>query len=144
MGLKLTFTQRNSESGAVNGSGIDWWWTGRDFYGNEEAVEDIGQSCEAALREEWDEHLVEDEICELPFVAEVDWNGDHVEDVMEVTLNFEFDWTALRDLEQTLEDIQVFFSTPVVLDGPLQAGENKARVGDKEFTIKIDSPPDAE
>ena len=140
--MKLTFTQRNVESGAVTGKGIDWWWSGRDTSGDMEAVETIGESCEAAIREEWGDHLNEDTLSDLPFIAEVEWDGENVDNVTEVTLNFEFDWTALRGPAETLEEVQEYFTTPVVLDEPLNAGKNTARVGDKTLTINVEEEPE--
>ena len=141
MTMTLTFTQNHSESGAVTGKGIDWYWSGRDAHGDMEAVEEIAQSVEAAVREEWDDHLVEDQICELPIEADVEWDGESVENVTEVRLNFEFDHTAVRGPEETLAEVQEFFMTPVELQGELKAGENTAKIGDKTVTIRVESPP---
>jgi hypothetical protein len=140
--MNLTFTQRNVESGSVTGKSIDWWWSGRDANGDMCTVETMGESCEAALREEWGDHLNDDLVNDLPFTAEVEWDGEYVENVTEVTLNFEFDWTAIRGPEETLAEVQEYFTTPVVLDEPLKAGENTARVGDKTLTIVVDSEPE--
>lgn len=139
--MKLTFTQRNLESGSVTGKGIDWWWSGRDASGDMEAVETMAETCEAAIREEWGDHLNEENMADLPFTAEVEWDGEYVENVTEVKLEFEFDWTAIRGPEETLAEIQEYFTTPVTLDEPLKAGENTAHIGDKTLTIKIDEEP---
>lgn len=139
--MKLTFTQRNLESGSVNGKGIDWWWSGRDAHGDMEAVEAMAQACEAAIREEWGDHLNEDNIDDLPFSADVEWDGEYVENVTDVTFKFEFDWTAIRGPAETLAEIQEYFTTPVVLSEPLKAGENTAQIGDKTLTISIDPEP---
>jgi hypothetical protein len=137
MTMTLCFAQRHIESGSVTGKGIDWWWTGRDAYGDMEAVEEMAKSVEAAIREEWGDHINEDTIDDLPYEATVEWDGEDVENVTDVTLMFEFDPDAIRDPEATLAEVQAYFTTPVVLAEPMKLGDNKATVGDKTFNIAL-------
>lgn len=137
--MKLTFHQNHCESGSVTGKGIDWSWTGRDAHGDMDAVETIGETVYAAVREEWDSHLSGSvDFSDLPLEADVEWDGETVENVTDVRLLFEFVFDALNDPEATLEEVQCRFATPVVLDSPLEAGENTAKVGDKTITITIE------
>ena len=135
--MKLTFKQNHSESGSVTGKGIDWYWSGRSASGDMDAVEEIAESVEAAVQEEWGDHLTEDACCELPIEAEVEWDGESVDNVTEVRLNFEFDATALDGPEETLAEVQEFFSTLVMLREGLRSGPNTATVGDKKLTIFV-------
>ncbi len=137
--MRVTFTQNHSESGAVDGEGIEWYWSRRDFVGNEDTVQEMGDAVIARLKKDWPE-IKEDELHEVPFVAELDWDGKI--EVVSLRLNFDFTADALFGPEETLEEVQDFFSTPLELQGEFKVGENTVKIGDKTITITVDAAPE--
>jgi hypothetical protein len=135
--IKLSYNQFHCESGGISGKGIDWWWSSQEANGDMEATEDITESVHAAVLEEWSDLLQDQDVSDLPLEADVEWDGEIVENVTDVRLMFDFNSPALEDPEQTIAEIQEYFKSPLTLKEPLKAGENTATVGTKTLTITI-------
>lgn len=135
--MRLTFTQGSSESGSISGDGIDWYWSGRHLEGPEETIEELGEAFTDRLKEQWPE-VKEDEVYEIPAIAEIEWPEV---DVLTVRLDFAFNHGALLGPEETKEEIQEYFAEPVEFADELVAGKNTAKVGGKTFEFRIDTPP---
>ena len=133
----LTFTQLHSESGSVTGDGIDWFWSGRDFQGNEDEVQYLGDMFIEALIKEWPE-LNKDSVYDVPAVGEFEYAENSKAKVKSIRLNFEFTKEAVWEQESVKEEIGDYFSEPVEFAEKFVVGTNTAKVGERTFEFQID------